>query len=176
MRVLSALLLLAASAGAAPVEKGSPALVRQLVSAMAARQMDVIAVPDRAEPGRFIAAIVFPDVQLLVVSSRHESADAIMKQIASGQFRDVYIALNNGPAEGRILIHDMGCDGVREDGGEADIFYEGPEGRTVFDGNWAAQSLTEAAYLKKQDQADDRYSRALAVLLDAVRRIPADRR
>lgn len=169
-------LLLMALAGAPVPEKGSPALVGQLVTAMSARQLDAIAVPDRYEPGRFIAALVFPDVQMLVISARAGSADALLKQIAERRYRDAYRDLHLGVAEGRVFIHDMGCNGIQEDGDDADIFYEGADRRTIFDGNWTAQALTEDQYLAKQTEADDRYSRALALLLDGVRRIPLDRR
>ncbi len=160
----------------AGAERGSPALVKQLVSAMGARQLDAIAAPYRGEPGRFIAALVYPDVQLLLVSSRHESPELMASLINRKQFREVYIALQNGQPEGRMFIHDMGCDGVREDTGDFDVFYEGAARRTIFDGNWAAQSLTEAAYVEKHAQADERYSRVLTLLLDAVKRLPIDPR
>lgn len=177
MRVLIALLVAAASVTVmAAEERGSPQLVKQFVAAMSARQLDAIAVPDRNEPGRFIAALVFPDVQMLVVSSRHESADALARQIASKRYRDVYLALHNGAPEGRLFFQDMGCDGVQDEAPDADIFYEGASGRTIFDGNWQTQKLTPAAYAKKQEEADEYYSRALAQLLDAVRRIPVDAR
>ena len=176
MRVWIPLLLLVLPAGPAPVERGSPVLVRQLVSAMGARQLDAIAIPDRTEPGRFLAALIFPDVQLLVVSARAPSADAVAKQIAERRFRDAYRDLHRGPDEGRVFIHDMGCDGIQEEGDDADIFYEGSDGRTIFDGNWTAQSLTKEQYLAKQEETDKRYSRALALLLDGVRRIPIEGR
>ena len=44
----------------------------------------------------------------------------------------------------------------------------GVSGRTIFDGNWRAQSLTADAYAKKQEQADAYYSRALAQLKEVL--------
>ena len=175
MRVLICFILLAAMPAVDAAERGSPALVRQLVSAMGARNLDAIAVADRTEPGRYLAALVFPDVQMLVVSSRHESTAQINALIAAGKYRDVYIMLQGGVPEGRLFFHDMGCDGVQEEPTDSDIYYEGASGRTILDGNWAAQSITAAEYTKKIEEADERYTRALAVLLDAVRRIPTDR-
>jgi hypothetical protein len=170
MRIVTLVLLLSAAAAAVP-ERGSPALVRQFVSAMEARRLDAIAVPDRYEDGRFIAALVYPDVQVLVVSGRASSPEALLKQIAERRFRDAYLDLNRGASDGRVFIHDMGANGLQEGGGEGDIYYEG-DARTLFDGNWTAQSLTEADYQRKEEEADLRYSRALALLLDGVRRIP----
>lgn len=178
MRVLIALLVAAAGVTViAAEERGSPPLVKQFVAAMSARQLDAIAVPDLNEPGRFIAALVFPDVQMLVVSSRHQSADLLKRLIANKRYRDVYLALNDGTSESRLFFQDMGCDGVQDEASDTtDVFYEGVSGRTIFDGQWRAQSLTAAAYAKKQEEADLYYSRALAQLLHAVRQIPVDAR
>lgn len=171
--ILGLLLTLAAPALHAGSERTSPPLVRDLVAAMTARQIDAIAAPDPSEPGRFVAALVFPGVQLLLVSSRHQAAAALADQITKRQFRDVYVALQHGIADGRIFIHDMGCDGVRDDAEDVDVLYEGAGGRTIFDGGWEAQQLTEAAYVEKHQKADEHYARALNVLLEAVRRLPA---
>jgi hypothetical protein len=171
--VIGLLLTLAVPVLHAGAERTSPPLVRDLVAAMDTRGIDAIAAPDPSDPGRFVAALVFPDVQLLLVSSRHESAAALAGQIAKRQFRDVYVALQTGIADGRIFIHDMGCDGVRDDAEDIDVFYEGAGRRTVFDGRWEAQELTEAAYLQKHQNADEHYARALTLLLEAVRRLPA---
>jgi len=177
MRVLIALFAAAAAViVTAAEERSSPQLVKQFVAAMSARQLDAIAVAHRSEPGRFIAALVFPDVQTLVVSARHESTTALTTLIAQKRYRDVYLALHNGAPDGRLFFQDMGGDGVQDDSPDADIFYEGASGRTIFDGSWGIQKLTPAAYQKKQQEADAYYSRALVLLLDAVRRIPLDAR
>ena len=44
-------------------------------------------------------------------------------------------------------------------------------GRTLLDGNWEAQSLTEAAYAEKRNAAEEKYVHALTVLLDAARKL-----
>ena len=174
--VLSAAVCLALVAGTAhaQTETKSAQLVKQLVSAMAARQLDAIAAPDPDEPGRFIAALAFPDVQLLAVSARHRAADYINLQIGKKQFREVYVMLQDGTASTRLVMHDMGCDGIVPGG--VDIFYEGANEKMMFDGKWLEQSLTEAAYLEKQKGADEKYSRMLTILLDAVKKIPVPTR
>lgn len=169
LAIVVSLALGVGSAGA-QTETQSAQLVKQLVSAMTARQLDAIAAPDPEEPGRFLAALVFPDVQLLVVSSRHRATDYITQQIGKKQFREVYGMLQDGAASTRLTVHDMGCDGIV--GGNVDIFYEGATEKMMFDGKWAEQSLTEAAYLLKQKDADQKYTRLLTVLLDAVKKIP----
>ena len=170
--VVSAVVCLGVLAGpaGAQTETKSAQLVKQLVSAMSARQLDAIAALDPDEPGRFVAALAFPEVQLLAVSSRHRAAEYITLQIGKKQFREVYGMLQEGPASTRLVVHDLGCDGIVPGG--VDILYEGTNEKTLFDGKWADQSLTEAAYLEKQREADDKYSRVLTILLDAVRKIP----
>ncbi|MEX2662431.1 MAG: hypothetical protein WD227_10890, partial [Vicinamibacterales bacterium] len=135
---------------AAPAEiPQSSILVKQLVTAMSALKLDAIAAKDPAEPGRFVAALVFPGVQVLVISSRHQALDYVTMQLGKREFRSVYEELQRGVPEGRLFFHDMGCDGfVRND--SIDIFYEGPTAQTLLDGDWAAQSLTEAAYQAKR--------------------------
>jgi hypothetical protein len=171
---LSMIVCLALVSGIASgqTEPRSAQLAKQLVSAMTARQLDAIAAPDPDEPGRFIAALAFPEVQLLAVSSRHKAADYLALQISKKQFREVYVLLQESSAATRLMVHDMGCDGLVADGNNVDTFYEGANERMLFDGKWEAQSLTEATYTAKQKAADEKYSRLLTVLLDAVKKIP----
>jgi hypothetical protein len=157
-----------------PPESGTVA--KDLVAALSARQMDTIATPDPDEPGRFVAALVFPGVQMLVVSARHPMPDLATHQIAKRQFREVYSTLQEGPGVGRWFFHDMECNGLAGTADGADVFYEGTDGRTIFDGKWDTQSLTEAAYTEKHRLAEAQYNRALTLLLAATKRLPSGTR
>ena len=168
---LSVVLCLAVASGAsAQAESRSAQLAKQLVSAMAVRQLDAIAAADPDEPGRFVAALVFPEVQLLAVSSRHRATDYIAQQISKKNFREVYVLLQDRTAANRLVVHDMGCDGLAM-GESVDVFYEGTTD-TRFDGKWQAQSITEAEYRAREKAADEKYSRVLSLLLDAVTKLP----
>ena len=145
---------------------------KRLVSALAARQLDAIAVEDPQEPGRFLAALVFPEVQLLVVSGRHKSADYVKLQVTKRQFRDVYAVLQESDPAGRQFFHDMGCDGVNRAGESGDVYYEGKDQKVLFDGKWQEQGLTEQEYATRWKKADEQYTRVLTALLDAVKRLP----
>lgn len=173
--VLATAFCLAASTAAAQAvpsagEPGSATLVKQLVTAMSAMKLEAIAAKDPTDPTRIIAALAFPGVQLLVMSSQHPSADYLNVQIGRKAFMGVYEALQHGVPESRLFFHDIGCDGFVP-GDYVDIFYEGPNQRTMFNGNWEAQSLTAAAYAEKQKAAEAQYARALTVLLDAVKKM-----
>jgi hypothetical protein len=152
-------------------EPRSAQLAKQLVSAMTARQLDAIAAVDPDEPGRFIAALAFPEVQLLAVSSRHKAADYLALQISKKQFREVYVLLQESTAA-RMMVHDMGCDGLAGDANNVDMFYDGADEKVRFDNKWEAQSLTDPTYTAKHKAADEKYSRLLTILLDAVKKIP----
>lgn len=150
----------------------SAAVTKELVAAMTARQLDVIAAPDPAEPGRFVAAMAFPGVQMLVVSAKHPVPELAVQHLAKRQFREVYNSLQEGTATERLFFHDMGCDGLLSGADSVDVLYEGASTQTVFDGNWMAQSLTEAAYTQKYKQAEEQYIRAMNLLLAAVKKLP----
>lgn len=165
-------LALLSGSASAQTELRSAQLTKQLVSAMTVRQLDAIAVADPDEPGRFVAALVYPEVQLMAVSARHKAADYLALQISKKQFQEVYMLLQQGAATGRIMIHDMGSDGLVASNENVDIFYEGTNDKVVLDGKWEAQSLTEAAYVAKQKDVDEKYSKLLSLLLDAVKKLP----
>ena len=147
----------------------SPVLVKQLVTAMAAWQLDTVAAIDPEESGRLLGALVVGD-QLMVISTRHKAEAYLTLQIGKREFRDVYMSLQDGIAEGRLFFHDLGCDGFGS--GDLDIFYEGAKGRTMLDGNWMAQGLTEIEYAEKRRIAEEQYVKVLTALLEAVKKLP----
>ena len=170
---ITAICLVAQTVPAAAQQNGagtSPALVKQLVAAMAARRIEAIAAPDPAEPGRLVAAALIAD-QMMVISSRHKATDYLTLQIEKKQFREVYDTLQDGIAEGRLFFHDLSCDGFNVKD-SLDIFYEGKKDRTILDGNYLGQGLTEIEYADKAKAAEAQYAHALALLLDAVKKLP----
>ena len=66
----------------------------------------------------------------------------------------------------RLFVEDLGADGVkakREDQGFDAVENKGA--RTVFDGDWKKQKMSEADYMKAFAAADERYGEVLAALL-----------
>ena len=47
-----------------------------------------------------------------------------------------------------------------------------PVTRTMFDGNFMAQSLTELEYAAKRRTAEEKYVHSLTVLLEAIKTVP----
>lgn len=170
---MTAICLVALSTPVVAQETGrakSPELVKQLVTTMAARQLDSIAAVDPEEPGRLIAGLIVGD-QLMIMSSKHKASAYLEQQIVKKEFREVYISLQDGIPASRLFFHDLGCDGFGK-GDNLDIFYEGAKTRTMLDGNWMGQGMTEIEYAHKARVAEEQYVRALNVLLDAVKKLP----
>jgi hypothetical protein len=153
---------------AAPEEMKSAALAKELSSAMTAAAIDAIALQDPEEPGRFVAAMLVPDVQLLMVSARHSSPDYVTWQIGQKQYRDVYALLQQSNlTDSRVFFHDLGVDGLPRPGQDSvDVMYE-RGAQTVLDGGRNGGS--QGGYEKKLRNADAQYSRLLQLAIQAVR-------
>ena len=163
MRVRPALFALAAVGVAASLAAGgeveSAANAKELVRVLSTRQLGAIAARDPDTPGRYIAALSFPDVQLLVVAASSPVPQVLDDAIARQDYQTVYAALQ-GPdtRAGKVFFQDMGADGLRADGeGTVDVMYEQGAEQTLFDGTRKAKD--------KFPKADATYERLLGVLL-----------
>jgi hypothetical protein len=174
VRHLAAVALLAGGTLAVPLNsvaaEPSPKAAGTLVELMKSRGLDAVAAQDPANPDHFVAAMLVPDVQLLVVAGKATAPDYLRAQIAGGQFRDVYAALYAGAvADTKLFFQDMGSDGLNPAGGNIDIMYERGTKQTVFNGDWKAQKMSRSEYEQKQQKADAEYSRLLALLAERLR-------
>jgi hypothetical protein len=149
----------------------SPALASELTGLLAAAGLDAVAAADPDNPDRFVAALAVPKVQLLVVDARAPAPETTARRIAARQYRDVYTELQQREAtEGRIFVYDMGANGLQREGG--DVLYESGTVQTVFNGEPASQKLSDSTYRQRVADTDQRYSRMLNVLIDALKRSP----
>jgi hypothetical protein len=157
-------------APAAPV--ASAALTKELVALMSARKQDAVATADPSVPGRFVAAMVYPGVQLLIVRSQPASASDTASRISYRLYRDAYSDVQQpANSDGKLFIQDMGADGLAATGdGSIDVMYEDVDRQTIFDGNWRKQKLTQAEYQKKFTSADAEYARMLSLLIAEMKR------
>jgi len=137
--------------------KSAP-IAHRLATVLAERHLDAIAAADPSSPDRFVAALLYPDVQLLVVGGRYAAPEAMRAQIAAHQYKDVYLALIGSSApESRLFFQDLKADGLHaEAGGGVDVMYEHVDKQTVFDGKPDP---------KRFDVADAEYSRLLSLLV-----------
>ena len=131
---------------------------------MASSHLDAIAAKDSIDDDRYVAALAFPG-QLLVVSARYEVPIYVEEKIATGQFREVYIDLNQASIAGsKVLVTDAGANGLRARDDQVDLFDDGA-GPVRFNGNWFGQQMSEADYARMSAEADTQYKRMLRVLI-----------
>ena len=127
IRIGSCLLFvaLAFAPAAPPADSHSAPLARQLAQILGGRHLEAIAAADPAAPDRFVGALLFPNVQLLVVAGRLAPPDAIRAQLTTRQYKDVYLALTGSSApDSRVFFQDLNADGLHAAAGEGvDVMY-----------------------------------------------------
>ena len=161
-----------ATASFAQDGKSAP-LAKQLAAALDSAKLDSIAAVDPADPGTFVAALYFANMQLLVVSAKYTAPQLLSAKVEKKDYRDVYIDLNSAsvPAS-KTFIEDLGADGLkakRDDNQPFDTFEHAGK-RTVFDSDWKKQKLSEQDYMKAFSGADDEYSKILMALLAQLKK------
>jgi hypothetical protein len=167
--------LLVSALAAAPATRNaaelrSSALAKQLVTLMAEQGLGTVAARDPDSPDRFVAAMAFPEVQLLVVAAQYPAATLIQDQIASKRFTDIYAELQAAPMkESKLFFQDIGCDGIGGPGENVDVMYEHEKDQTLFDGDWKRARLSKTAYDEKLSTADGQYSRLLEILIAGLK-------
>ena len=164
---VTALLVFACVLAAGPVgaqDSTSAPLAAQLAELMADAELDALAGKDSTGEDRFVAALAFPG-QLLVVSARYEVPIYIEDKIAKGEYREVYLDLNAASIGGtKVLVTDAGANGLHAADDAVDMF-DGGSGIVRFDGDWGAQGMQEAEYMKAFSEADQQYTRMLKALI-----------
>jgi hypothetical protein len=167
-RLALVLIFTASAAASSLAQPSSGKLAQELTAALTTRHLDAYAAHDPAAPDRFVAALLFPGVQLLVVGGSYPVPAAIEAQLAAAQYRDAYLALQgNAIPESKLFVQDMGADGLREKEAQAgDVVYQKVVTQTVLSGD------IDGAYKKKLDAIDVEYSKLLQVLIDALK-VPA---
>jgi hypothetical protein len=170
---LAAVLVAATAPGAFAQESKSAPLAKQLVAALEAGKLDSIAAQDPTAPDVFVAALYIQGSELLVVSAKYSAPQLLTDRLGKKEYRDTYIDLNSAsvPAS-KVLIQDSLGDGLKSKTGDNQPFdiYEDGGKRTMFDGNWKNQKLSEQDYMKTFSAADDRYTQILTALLAQVKK------
>ena len=167
----AAALLLATLLPATVSESRSGPLARELAELMVAQQLGAVAARDPDTPDRFVAALLFPDVQLLVVSARYAAPSLLQEQLDKRAYNEIYISLQQAAiADSKVFFQDLEADGLHAKAQAAvDVMYERMVNQTVFDGNPRVHKMTEAAYAEKLAAADAAYSRLLALLIGELK-------
>lgn len=145
----------------------SAPLARELATLLTQRSLDAYAVRNPDMPDEFIAALLFPNEQLLVVSARPLVPAAVAAQLADKRYADVYAALHQSSvADTKLFFQDMSADGLQaRPTSQVDVQYEKVVSQTIFDGDASTHKLTENQYIEKFAAADSRYSSLLTALV-----------
>src|SRR3954451_18669356 len=85
---------LSAAASVSAQESKSAPLAKQLAAALDAGKLDSIAAKDPAAPDVVVAALYFPEMQLLVVSGKYAVPQLLESRVGRKEYRDVYLDLN----------------------------------------------------------------------------------
>ena len=168
--LLSACVVVFITAGSSAADSSgrSSDAAAQLVQVMTGRNLDAYATEDPQVPGRFVAAMLVPDVQLLVVAAETTAPHYLRSQLAQGNYREVYVTLHSSSVpQSKLFFQDMGCNGLNDQQGGIDIIYERASTQTVFDGDWKGQNLSKSVYQEKLQNAERKYTEALSVLTRA---------
>jgi hypothetical protein len=150
----------------------SAPLAKELSGVLLEKKLDAIAAVDPADDQRFVAALFFPNVQLLVVSARYPAPALLAEQLTQKVYGEVYGALHGASVrETKLFIQDMGADGIHPDPGQSvDVVYERDVTQILFDGHPEKRDTSKAAYAEHFQRLDDSYSRMLKLLIAEARK------
>ena len=155
-------------------ERLSAAAATTLKTRLEQLKLDAIAARDPDEPGRYVAALYIPGIQLLVLSAPYPLPSAIDKKIAAAQYMDVYMDLQAvADRSTHFFVEDVLADGLRSPSDPdlaCDTTTVNGAAPVVFNGKWGAQQLTQEEYEARLKRDDERYARMLKILTTAPAR------
>ncbi|HOC17409.1 MAG TPA: hypothetical protein PKK95_04025 [Vicinamibacterales bacterium] len=168
---VAAFLLSTAAVGAQT--PNSSTLGAELAQLLEQRQLNNVAAKDPEHPGFFVAASHIPGQQLLVLSARSTAPDYVEYVLGASKYDEVYATLNFASApDGKLLVQDMGCDGLRLEATESgtDVAYLDAAKTAIFNGDWKKQGVSEQEYRQTFEEVEARYARALSLLVEQLKR------
>lgn len=160
----------------------SPAHVKELVALLQAKKLDAFAVKDVDTPGRFVAVLLVPGAQVMLISAAYERPTDIEYRIYTKDYMNAYAELHSGVmSKDRVFFEDTLCDGLapKPTNGVGDTVTIGTE-RHVFDGDYTDPKKKPDPKKPNQDQyfktfvdADARYTKLLTMLVDELKKTQA---
>ena len=154
-------------------EPKSAPLARQLASALAAAKLDSVAAKDPTHADTYVGALHIPGLQLLVIAAQYPAPTLLDPRLAKGEYRDIYIELNSaGVAGSKVFVEDLNANGLfarPPDNSPMDM-YEASGKRTMFDGEWDRQKMSQQEYMKVFSGADERYAEMLTALIAQLKK------
>jgi hypothetical protein len=143
------------------------------------RKLEAFAARVPGQPGRHVAVLHVPGVQLLVVSAVYEKVSDLDYRLYHKDFMNAYLDLRTGVlSKDRWFVEDARADGLmavppRELA--PDSVTAGTEQRT-FDGDFAdprrrnQKKISQDDYFKAYTAADAQYATLLGILLEELKK------
>lgn len=159
----------------------SVAKATEVVALMQAKKLETIAARDSSQPGRFVAALLVPNVQLLTVSAAYAKPTDIEYSLSNKLFQNAYLDLNAGVlSSDRFFVDDALGNGLvaRPRKNAQPDAVDVNRVKQVFDGDFVdpkkknSTKLAEDVYMKAFAEADARYTRALDILIAELKKAP----
>jgi hypothetical protein len=166
---------LACGAGTASAQmaEDTASAATQLAAALAGQAEGMaprfIAAADPTDTDRFVAAMLIPQVQLLVVSADYKVPVLLRERLLTGKYQDAYMDLSTATdGDGRLTIEDIQADGLAfrpaKGVSAGDVVVRGGQ-EVRFDGQWRKKRMKEDDYKAAYDQARQDYVRLVGLLL-----------
>ena len=171
MTALSTTFVASAMAKDEVPSKSAPAAAA-LSKQLEAAKLQYIAARDPSEEGRYVAAMHFAGLQILVISAKYAAPALLNEKLISSKYQDIYVDLSSASERAsRIIIEDLRANGIarsKQKDQPPDV-YEAAGKKIVFDFDWRKQKLTEEEYFKTLETADAQYTRILGLLLEQAK-------
>ena len=164
--------LVQAGVASAQPTPGTAAPVKELASLLAgkggAAGAQFVAAEDPKDTSRFVAAMLLPDLQLMLVSAAYKAPVLLRERVLTKKYQDAYQDLQAASvSEGKIVIEDLLANGlaikpVKNQAADAATI----AGKTItFDGQWRKAKVSEADYTSAFTTAEQEYTRLLGLLI-----------
>lgn len=170
------------SSAALPAQSQTPATAakaKELASLLQVKKLEAIAGRVPGEAGHFTAALLIPNVQLLVVAALHNRPMDSEYYLYNKDYKSAYMDLNSSSfSTERVVIDDALADGLVAMPGKnlaLDSFVKGSS-RQVFDGQFADprkkndKRISQDAYNKLFAEAEQQYTKLLDILIAEVKK------
>ena len=176
---------LAATASAqVPAASASSTKVAELATLMQGKKLEAFAIKDARDPAktdRYVAALLTPKAQLLMVAANYTRFMDIEYRLHNKDFMAAYVDLNTAIfSEERFFIQDLMADGLvamPKKNMPADVVRFGKD-EVTFDGTFAdprrknqGNKLTREEYDKKFAEADRRYAALLDLMIAELKKM-----
>lgn len=179
-RIGAAVLMLIGTAvsASAQASEDTARAAKSLVDALSAQAEGFaprfMAAANPEDPDRFVAAMLIPGVQLVVVAAEYSVPVLLRERLLTGKYQDAYLDLSTATdRKTRLTIEDIQADGLafRPPKGVASgdlIVRNGVELR--LDGEWRKKRMKEEDYRAAFDKAREDYVRIVDLLVEQAKR------